>query len=55
MCVLHAGFAGSREEAVAVEVYSGVRGVDVGGGSGVCCLVGSPWREAQQSLMRFGS
>lgn len=32
-----------------------VGGVDVGGGSGVGCLAGSPWREAQQSLMISGS
>lgn len=34
---------------------SGVRRVDVGRGSGVGCLAGSPWREAQESLMLFGS
>lgn len=34
---------------------SGVTRVDVGGGSGVGCLAGSPWREARESLMRFGS
>lgn len=34
---------------------SGVRRVDVGRGSGVGCLAGSPWREAQESLMLSGS
>lgn len=34
---------------------SAVRGVDVGGGFGVGCFAGSPWREAQQSLMLSSS
>lgn len=34
---------------------SAVRGVDVGGGYGVGRFAGSPWREAQQSLMLSGS
>lgn len=34
---------------------SAIRGVDVGGGFGVGCFAGSPWREAQQSLMLSGS
>ena len=32
-----------------------VGGWGVGGGSGGGCLAGSPWREAQQSLMISGS
>lgn len=34
---------------------SGVRKVDVGRGSKVACLAGSPWREAQESLKLCGS
>lgn len=52
VCVLHVGCAGRRQLR---QRCSAVRGGDVGGGYGVGCFAGSPWREAQHSLMLYGS
>lgn len=52
VCVLHVGYAGGRQ---LQQRCIAIRGDDAGGGCGVGCFAGSPWREAQQSLMLSGS